>query len=58
MIKLKDLLLEDYDQMMRRKYGANKDYTNIEVKDIHFQTDPKEFEAMMSALQEEKNIIK
>ena len=40
----------DYETTMRRKYGANKDYTNVEVQDIHFQTDPKEFEAMMSAL--------
>jgi len=40
----------DYETTMRRKYGANKDYTNIDVKDIHFQTNPKEFEAMMSAL--------
>ena len=40
----------DYETTMRRKYGANKDYTNVEVQDIHFQTDPKEFEDMMSAL--------
>jgi hypothetical protein len=40
----------DYETMMRRKYGANKDYTNVDVQDVHFQTDPKEFEAMMSAL--------
>lgn len=40
----------DYETMMRRKYGANKDYTNVDVRDIHFQTDPKEFEAMMRAL--------
>ena len=49
MIKLKDLLFEDYDKMMDRKYGRNRDYTNIEIADIHFQTDPDELEQMKLA---------
>ncbi|MAZ31193.1 MAG: hypothetical protein CMP57_03760 [Flavobacteriales bacterium] len=40
----------DYDKKMDRKYGRNRDYTNIEVQDIHFQMDPSEFEDMMNAL--------
>ena len=49
MIKLKDLLFEDYDKMMDRKYGRDRDYTNIEIRDIHFQTDPDELEQMKLA---------
>tara|TARA_Y100001972_G_C7629395_1_gene315857 strand:- start:172 stop:696 length:525 start_codon:yes stop_codon:yes gene_type:complete len=49
MIKLKDLLFEDYDKMMDRKYGKDRDYTNIEIRDIHFQTDPDELEQMKLA---------
>ena len=48
MIKLKDLILEDYDSQMRRKYRGN--YTDVQVQDIHFQTDSDEFEDMMDAL--------
>ena len=37
MIKLKDLISEDYDSQMRRKYRGN--YTDVQVQDVHFQTD-------------------
>lgn len=48
MIKLKDLISEDYDSQMRRKYRG--DYTDVQVQDVHFQTDIDEFEDMMDAL--------
>jgi hypothetical protein len=40
----------DYDKKMDRKYGRNREYSNIDVQDIHFQMDPAEFEDMMNAL--------
>lgn len=40
------VIKEDYDRDMDRKYGRDRDYTNIEVRDIHFQTDPDELEQM------------
>ena len=43
------VIKEDYDRDMDRKYGRDRDYTNIEVKDMHFQTDADELEKMKLA---------
>lgn len=43
------VIKEDYDRDMDRKYGRDRDYTNIEVKDMHFQTDTDELEKMKLA---------
>ena len=40
---------EDYDKMLDRRYGRSRDYTDIEVKDMHFQTDADELEKMKLA---------
>ena len=32
--------------MLDRRYGRNRDYTNVEIKDIHFQTDAEELQKM------------
>ena len=38
-VKLVESINEDYDKMLDRRYGRSRDYTDIEVKDMHFQTD-------------------
>ena len=40
---------EDYDKMLDRRYGRSRDYNDIEIKDVHFQTDADELEKMKLA---------
>ena len=48
-VKLVESINEDYDKMLDRRYGRSRDYTDIEVKDMHFQTDADELEKMKLA---------
>ena len=48
-VKLVESINEDYDKMLDRIYGRSRDYTDIEVKDMHFQTDADELEKMKLA---------
>ena len=48
-IKLVESINEDYDKMLDRRYGRSRDYNDIEVKDMHFQTDADELEKMKLA---------
>ncbi len=48
-MEMHESLNEDYDKMLDRRYGRSRDYTDIEVKDMHFQTDADELEKMKLA---------
>jgi len=46
---LRESVNEDYDKMLDRRYGRSRDYNDIEIKDVHFQTDADELEKMKLA---------
>ena len=48
-MEMHESLNEDYDKMLDRRYGRSRDYTDIEAKDMHFQTDADELEKMKLA---------
>ena len=48
-VKLVESINEDYEKHLDRWYGRNRDYSDIKVQDIHFQTDAKELEKMKLA---------